>query len=231
MKSALVLRHLGFEDLGVWAATLADCGYAAAYCDVPTMDFAGMDAGAPDLLVVLGAPIGACDDELFPFLGPEVALIERRLASGKPLLGVCLGAQLIARALGRPVAPMAAKEIGFSPLSLTEAGEHSPLRHLGGWPVLHWHGDQFELPAGATLLAATDHCPHQAFAIGANVLALQCHLETDADEIEHWMIGHSAELIAAGLDPRVIRADAARFGPRLAERSDRVLREWIEGLD
>ena len=231
MKTALVLRHLGFEDLGVWAATLADCGYEVAYCDVPKADFAGMDAAAPDLLVVLGAPIGAYDDELFPFLTHEVALIERRLASRKPLLGVCLGAQLIARALGQRVAPMAAKEIGFSALTLTEAGEHSPLRQLGDWPVLHWHGDQSELPADATLLAATDPCPHQAFAIGPNVLALQCHLETDADEIEHWLVGHSAELIAAGIDPRAIRTDAARFGPRLAERSDRVLREWIEGLD
>ena len=87
MKTALVLRHLGFEDLGVWHATLGDCGYQVAYCDVPRADFAGMDAVEPDLVVVLGAPIGACDDALFPFLAPEVELIERRLAAGKPLLG------------------------------------------------------------------------------------------------------------------------------------------------
>ena len=231
MKTALVLNHLGPGDLGIWRATLAGCGYAVVDCNAPKADFAGIDAAAPDLVVVLGAPIGAHDDELFPFLGPEVGLIERRLAAGKPLLGVCLGAQLIARALGAAVAPMPAKEIGFSALSLTDAGEASPLRHLGDWPVLHWHGDQFEPPAGAVLLAATDRCPHQAYAIGRNVLGLQCHLEADADEIEDWLVGSSAELVAAGYDPRAIRADAARFGPRLTERSNRVLREWLEGLE
>jgi GMP synthase (glutamine-hydrolysing) len=230
MKTALVLRHLAFEDLGIWGATLAECGYQVAYCDVPRADLGDLDAGADDLLVVLGAPVGAYDDEYFPYIAAEAELIERRLASGRPLLGVCLGAQLIARALGADVAPMAAKEIGFSALTLTKAGEDSPLQHLGDWPVLHWHGDQFDLPAGATLLASTDHCPHQAFAIGPNVLALQCHLEADASEIEDWLVGHSAELLAAGFDPRAIRADAARFGPRLAERSNRVLWAWLEGI-
>lgn len=230
MKTALVLRHLAFEDLGIWGATLADAGYRVEYCDVPRADLGAIDAAADDLMVVLGAPVGAFDDEYFPYIGAEAALIERRLATGRPLLGVCLGAQLIARALGARVAPMAAKEIGFSALMLTDEGEDSPLQHLGDWPVLHWHGDQFELPAGATLLASTDHCPHQAFAIGANVLGLQCHLEADANEIEDWLVGHSAELIAAGFDPRDIRADAARLGPRLAERSNRVLWAWLEGL-
>jgi GMP synthase (glutamine-hydrolysing) len=229
LGTVLAVRHLGFEHLGVWHVALEERGFAIRYVDPAREDLDAIDAADSDLLIVLGAPIGAFDDALYPFLTREVRLIERRFATGRPLLGICLGAQLMARTLGAKVAPMEEKEIGYTPLTLTEAGRQSPLEALGDWPVLHWHGDQFDMPDGTTLLAATEHCPHQAYSLGPNVLGLQCHLETDAAEIEAWLVGHSAELIAGGRDPRAIRADAARFGPELAQRSAAVLNAWIDG--
>jgi GMP synthase (glutamine-hydrolysing) len=229
MATARVLRHLSFEHVGVWRHSLERRGFTLVYCDAPREDLSRVDVDGPDLVIALGGPVGVHDGPRYPFLDGELMLVKRRLATGRPLLGICLGAQQIAHALGARVGKMDAAEIGFAPMRLTEAGERSPLRHVGDWPVLHWHGDSFALPDGAECLAATDLCPNQAFAIGHNVLGLQCHLETDAVEIEDWLVGHCAELSAAKIDPRTIRADAARYGPELRERADRVLEAWIEG--
>src|SRR5690554_1466606 len=113
MKTALVLRHIHFEDLGVLAQLLHELGYTINYLDPALDGLTALDATSPDLLVVLGGPIGAFDDRAYPFLIDELQLIRRRLDVRLPLLGICLGAQLMARALGADVGPMAHKEIGF----------------------------------------------------------------------------------------------------------------------
>ena len=130
MKTALALRHVHFEDLGTLEPLLRERGFEPRYLDPCVDDLAAVDAAAPELLVVLGGPIGAFDEAIHPFLAAELRLIERRLASGRPLLGICLGAQLIARLLGANVAPMGYKEIGFSELTLTDEGRHSALAPL-----------------------------------------------------------------------------------------------------
>jgi len=174
-KAALALRHVAFEDVGVWAATLDAEGYDLAYVDVGLRRLPLDRIQACDLLIVLGAPIGVYETEAYPFLIEEIAAIERRLAARRPTLGVCLGAQLMAAALGARVAPGPGKEIGYAPVELVPAAKASPLAAIEGLNVLHWHGDAFDLPSGAERLAATTLCPNQAFRLGDWALALQFH--------------------------------------------------------
>ncbi|MFC3396588.1 glutamine amidotransferase [Brenneria rubrifaciens] len=227
MKTALALRHVHFEDLGILEAFLHKRGYLCRYLDPAVDDLSTVDLVDYDLLVVLGGPIGAFDHETYPFLVAELDLIRQRLESKKPVLGICLGAQLMARALGKRVAPMGVKEIGFSPLTLTPAGARSALSALDGKAVLHWHGDRFEVPDQAQLLAGTSVCPHQAFAIGDYALGLQFHLEVSPRNLAYWLVGHACELGQAGIDPRLLREQAERHCAELADAAYRMMDNWL----
>jgi len=229
MKTCLALRHVAFEDLGSFEPLLRAAGYQVVYHDAGYDDLAAIDPLVPDLMVVLGGPIGAYDSALYPFLDDELRLIAARLAAGTPLLGLCLGAQLMARALGARVAPNpAGREIGWSPLTLTPAGQASPLGELAGLPVLHWHGDVFDLPPGAVPLASTELTPNQAFRHG-RALGLQFHPEVTARGIERWLIGHAAEIGAAGLSVPALRAATATHAAPLARQAARLLTRFLDG--
>jgi GMP synthase (glutamine-hydrolysing) len=231
MKSAIAIRHVGFEDLSAFEAPLRAAGYAIAYRDIGTDDLTAPDIAAADLLVVLGGPIGVYEDAVYPFLRQEIALLEKRLAQDRPTLGICLGAQLIARAAGARVYPSGAKEIGFAPITLTEAGRASCLAPFAQEPLtLHWHGDTFDLPDGAELLASTTLTRHQAFSMGPNAIGFQFHPEAGAGNFEAWLIGHTAELNAAGIDIAALREDGRRHGPALARKAEAVIARWLAGL-
>lgn len=230
MKTAVVFRHVPFEDLGVLADTLASRGYNWRYVDTPVQSLAALNPLDADLLVVLGGPIGAYQEDIYPFLGAEIGHIRERLANGRPVLGICLGAQLMARALDAQVAPMGVKEIGYASLELTAAGQRSLLAPLAQTPVLHWHGDRFALPSGASHLAASALCDNQAFICGRHALAFQFHLEVSAAGLEGWLVGHACELGQAGIDPRDLRRQAAQYGPALAAAARRVMGDWLDRL-
>lgn len=228
-----IFRHVPFEDAGLLEPVLERRGARIDLIDVPLTDLSDHDPLAADLLVVLGGPIGAGDDDVFPFLATETALIERRLQAGAPVLGICLGAQLMARALGARVSPARRKEIGWAPIDLTEAGRTGCLGRLEADrpAVLHWHGDNFELPRGGETLASTENCPHQAFAIGRHALGLQFHLEVPPERLEQWFVGHVVELGSArGVEISRLRADTHEHGPVLARRAPRVFEHWLDGL-
>lgn len=230
MKQAVVLRHVGFEDLGSFGFVLEEMEYAVRYIEAATDPLAGIDSAASDLLIVLGGPIGVYQEEEYPFLTEEIRLVRQRLEHDLPTLGICLGSQIIAAALGARVYPGGRSEIGWSPLSLTPEGLASPLRHLEEPPVLHWHGDTFDLPENAILLASTAIYLHQAFSVGSRILALQFHPEVTPLGLERWYVGHCCEIGGKNLSVPALRGDAEYFGPSLATAAADVLRDWIAAL-
>jgi GMP synthase (glutamine-hydrolysing) len=230
VKSAVAIRHVGYMDLGAFEELLRARGYRIHYVDAATADLSGEDLLAADLLVVLGAPLRLGEADKFPLLKKELALLESRLATQRATLGVALGAQLIARALGARVYPAPAPTVGWAPLLMSGAGDTSPLRHVAG-PVLRWHSDLFDLPEGAELLGQTEGSANDAFAYGPNVMAFQFHLEAMAKRFERWLVGRAPEVAAIpGLSITRLRADTARFARNVAAQGQRCLSEWLDQL-
>ncbi|MBM3510638.1 MAG: glutamine amidotransferase [Alphaproteobacteria bacterium] len=227
-RRAVAIRHVPFEDLGVIAPLLRRRGYDLAYRDAAVDSLNTRDLAAADLVVVLGGPIGVYQAEAYPFIRDELRLLERRLARGQSTLGICFGSQLMAQALGARVFAGPVKELGFAPVRLTAAGRASALVALGRHPVLHWHGDTFDMPAGAERLASTCSYANQAFAFGRAALALQFHIEVTPAGLEPWLIGHTLEIATTpGASVAGLRRGAARWGAALNRRAVRTIGDWL----
>lgn len=232
-KTALAIRHVPFEDLGSFEPVLKQEGYRLHYMEAGDDDVTDIDPIGPDVLAILGGPIGAYEEAAYPFLAKELRLLEERLKADRPTIGICLGSQLMARALGAPVYPGRQKEIGWAPMILTQAGQQSCLRHLAqeNTPVLHWHGDTFDLPPGAIRLASTPLYENQVFSWGRRALALQCHLEATARALERWFIGHACEIAnTKDLSVTQLREDTRRWAPLLESDGPRCFEEWLRHI-
>jgi GMP synthase (glutamine-hydrolysing) len=182
----LAFRHTPFEDLG-WIGDALDAnGIPHEYADLYASIQSQAAVGEANALIFLGGSMSANDD--LPYIHREIQYIKEAIHHGRPVLGVCLGAQLIAKALGARVYRNAVKEIGWAPMTFTDAGRRDPLFAglSASETIFHWHGETFDLPSGSERLAASADCPNQAFRLGDRVYGLQFHLEVTPDMIAQW---------------------------------------------
>lgn len=224
-KICTAIRHVAFEDFGSFETPFIKAGYEVRYVDVGLDDLDAITPTASDLLVVLGGPIGAYEQDRYPFLKAELRLIGARPQARRPTIGICLGAQLMASAL----CSCLEREIGFAPISLTQ-GRDSCLSAFEHIPVLHWHGDTLDLPAGAVRLASTKACLNQAFALGREIIGFQFHPEAGALGFERWLVGHAVELGAASVDVSSLRETQLSLAAEQRRRSNDCIGRWLSDL-
>lgn len=228
-KTGLIIRHVPHEGIAGFRAPIEAAGYELSRIDVTDGNFGGVDLTEPDLLIMMGGPMGVYEQDAHPWIACQIRRLARRVEAGRPTLGVCLGAQMMAAAMGARVYPGPTKEVGFHPLSRVEGD--SPLRHLADVPLLHWHGDTFDLPVGAELLASTAAYPHQAFRRGANILALQFHAEMGLDpRFGEWVDQWPCAIAEAGRSAAAMHADHDAHGARAVAAGRRMVAEWLDGL-
>jgi GMP synthase (glutamine-hydrolysing) len=237
-RRAIVLQHTDTEGPIRLAALLAARGTAvdvrALHAGAPVPD----DLAADEILIVMGGPMGVGDagSPRYPFLAPEIALLEKLVARDAAVLGICLGAQLLAAGAGARVYPNTrpgpggaaepAREVGWGLVDLLGGNREPALAGLGARePVLHWHGDTFDLPSGAVHLASTAVCKHQAFRLGRRQFGLQFHCEVDPETIRLW-VREDADYVRAACGPEgaaQILADTERLYAAARPMWDRLL--------
>jgi GMP synthase (glutamine-hydrolysing) len=234
MKKLLVIQHVAFEILGTLNPLLKGAGFRIRY-----VNFGRHPGATPTLdryhgLVVLGGPMNADQFDQYPHLKTEVRLIEDALSRELPVFGICLGAQLIAMALGAQVKRNRQKEIGWYDVSLTAEGERDPLfTHFEPTErVFQWHGDTFDLPKDCLHLATSPTCANQAFRYRSNVYGLQYHMEVDEPLIERWLRvpihRKEIEALKGAVDPETIRQETTQYIDRLKSLSDRTFAELVK---
>jgi GMP synthase-like glutamine amidotransferase len=215
---AVCLNHVPFEGPGAFATLLTDRGVSLERYLVPQV---GLPENPGELLIVMGGPMSVNDPD--PWIEQETAFIRKSMTSGVPVLGICLGSQFMAKALGAKVRPGRTLEIGMTPIQLTEGGKQDPV--FGAFPetfpVFEWHGEVFDLPEGCVALAGSSIAPLQAFRFGSRAYGLLFHLEMEPSGIEALNQACAQDLIRANLRAQDVLSGALPHlpgGHRMAER-------------
>lgn len=227
---ALIFQHIDCEGPGLLGDFLDRAGVGLETVRLDRGE-AIPDPLAFDCLVVMGGPMNVYEEARCAFLAPEDRAIRRAVAAGLPYLGFCLGGQLLAKALDAPVTANPVKEIGFFEVALTPAGRRDPLFRgvADPLPVFQWHGDTFAIPAGATPLASSPLCTHQAFRHGEAAYGLQFHVEVTRPMVEEWLRVYAEEVRATpGVEPARILGEAPRQLERMAREAERIFDNFLD---
>lgn len=232
-KTATVIMHLESEGPCIFGQVLRERGMIVTNISAPKHGVENIDPIAPDVVMVLGGPIGVYQADDYPFLKTEIDIVQKRLAAKKPTVGVCLGSQIMAAALGRDVYPgKSGKEIGWHPVTINENGMKTPARHLSAeiTNMFHWHGDTFDLPEGVDLLASSDKYKNQIYTIGNYALGLQCHPEVCANELEEWYVMFHRDITGpnAKISVHELRTQTAKHIETLNKQAKLFFNEWLD---
>ncbi len=229
----VAFRHTNSDGLGSIAHILKKAGEHHIYFDTYLDELGHFDALAPDLLIVLGGAPGVYQEDIYPFLKAERIILEKRLAADLPTLGICLGAQLMAAALGAKVykGPNGSEK-GWHELSVNEAGMKTPVRHFdkSQTSMMQWHGDTFDLPEGATLLASSEKYRHQIFSWGKNAFAMQCHIEVNQPLLKSWMVQAAGDAADGRIDLDKIRTGNAAHEEKLVRQTEAFFMEYLSQI-
>lgn len=231
IKTATVFRHCRADPAGTVSNVLRERGVSIRQYATPFESLSDLDPLSPDLLVVLGGSCGVYQDDLYPFLKDERNIIKARLDADKPTLGICLGSQLMAAALGaRVYKGEQGLENGWRAVRVNDAGRNSPARHFDEslTKVMQWHRDTFTPPPGAVLLAGNDLYAHQAFSVGKNAIALQFHPEVTEDILADWFVSFAADAYTGKVDVEALRRETAQNLPLMKKQTQLFLNEWLD---
>jgi GMP synthase (glutamine-hydrolysing) len=232
-KKVTVFKHSSSDGARLLRIILEEKGFDVQSLVTPSENINDFDALSPDLLIVMGGSPGVYQAEHYPFLQQEIRILEKRLQADLPTIGVCLGSQMMAKALGAEVYKGSqGKELAWHPLTLLEAGKNHPVRHLCAphTSMFHWHGDTFDLPQGATLLASSEKYKHQIYTHGKNALALQCHTELRLQDIQEWLVTHVDDVVGsrATISIEEARKQTAENIDTLNRQTRLFMNEWLE---
>jgi GMP synthase-like glutamine amidotransferase len=234
MKPIAIFRHAPTEGPGYFATFLDEQVIPWQLFKIDAGDNVPKDTNAFSGLVFMGGPMSVNDD--LPWIAQSLALIRQAAEAGIPLLGHCLGGQLMAKALGGSVARNPVKEIGWGEVTLANCPDAQAwFGSAQKIEVFHWHGETFTLPPGAELLLSSAHCRNQAFLLDGKHLAMQCHVEMTEETVKEWGAAGADEIAAASTSPAVqtasaMQVDLAQHVARLNDTARTVYQRWVLGV-